>query len=61
MKAQLTQESKDEIIKALQEEIDPTTDVKYPSFDDGVKKAIFIIESFPVSDGWIPVSERLPE
>lgn len=66
MKAQLTQEAKDEIIKALEEELEYNWE-QFPNYEDWIKRAIFCIESFPVSDGWkpnptdnwIPVSDEM--
>ena len=54
----ISQEAKDALVKALKENYPYDLEITYRMWYDD---AIIAIESFPASDGWIPVTERFPE
>lgn len=60
-KISLTQEAKDALVEALNDYLPNYAGTRYTEQKKWFQHAIHIVESFPVSDGWIPCSERLPE
>lgn len=61
----ITQEAKDTLIGAMNEYFSKPAQVKFSSqseLEDAIAyDVVALIKQIPVSDGWIPVSERLPE
>lgn len=64
MSPSITQEAKDALVEALKKMKTANFNTRpddESSSDFAYRVAIEIIESFPVSDGWITVEEKLPE